>query len=141
MVKDFSQWLFLVPVKGGIGGIVHPPIGRKNTTYIPLIVLAFWGVICYHLLGEPETTIDTRLITFCIMHSTLPMEPARPPPLHDKAPLQDDMAAEHEFDRLARSTSMGGVDKGWYKELMEGEYISVWLDGLASCTETHATVF
>ena len=27
----------LVPVKGGIGGIVHPPIGRKNTTYIPLI--------------------------------------------------------------------------------------------------------
>ena len=50
----------LVPVKGGIGGIVHPPIGRKNTTYIPLIVLAFWGVICYrsHLLQEPETTID-----------------------------------------------------------------------------------
>ena len=34
------QWLLLVPVKGGIGGIVHPPIGRKNTTYIPLIVLA-----------------------------------------------------------------------------------------------------
>ena len=25
----------------------NPPIGRKNTTYIPLIVLAFWGVICY----------------------------------------------------------------------------------------------
>ena len=24
------QWLFLVPLKGGIGGIVHPPIGRKN---------------------------------------------------------------------------------------------------------------
>ena len=22
------QWLFLVPLKGGIGGIVHPPIGR-----------------------------------------------------------------------------------------------------------------
>ena len=34
-------------VKGGIGGIVHPPIGRKNATYTytPLIVLAFWGVI------------------------------------------------------------------------------------------------
>ncbi len=31
------QWLCLVPLKGGIGGIVHPPIGRKNTTYIPLI--------------------------------------------------------------------------------------------------------
>ena len=27
---------------------------------------------------------------------------------------------------------MGGVDKGWYKDLMEGDYISVWLDGLAS---------
>ncbi len=42
-----AQWLFLVPLKGGISGIVHPPIGRKNATYIPLIVLAFWGVICY----------------------------------------------------------------------------------------------
>ena len=28
---------------------------------------------------------------------------------------------------------MGGVDKGWYKDLMEGDYMSVWLDGLASC--------
>ena len=56
----YIQWLFLVPLKGGIGGIVHPPSVRKNATYIPLIVLAFWGVICYrsHLLGEPETTID-----------------------------------------------------------------------------------
>ena len=43
-VGSLSQWLFLVPLKGGIGGIVHPPIGRKNTTYIPLIFLAFWGV-------------------------------------------------------------------------------------------------
>ena len=59
----FYQWLFPVPVKGGIGGIVHPPIGRKNTTYIPLIVLAFWGVkkSTYHLLREPETTIDFML--------------------------------------------------------------------------------
>ena len=24
----------MVPLKGGIGGIVHPPIGRKDTTYI-----------------------------------------------------------------------------------------------------------
>ena len=44
----------LVPVKGGIGGIVHPPIGRKNATYIPLIVLAFWGVICYLLGGSSQ---------------------------------------------------------------------------------------
>ena len=28
------QWLYLVPLKGGIGSIVHPPIGRKNATYI-----------------------------------------------------------------------------------------------------------
>ena len=27
------QWIFQVPVKGGIGGVVHPPIGRKNATY------------------------------------------------------------------------------------------------------------
>ena len=48
------QWLFLVPLA------YNPPIGRKNATYIPLTVLAFWGVICYrsHLIGEPETTID-----------------------------------------------------------------------------------
>ena len=45
----------LVPVKGGIGGIVHPPIGRKNTTYIALIVLAEPGGLyaTYHLLREP----------------------------------------------------------------------------------------
>ena len=24
----------MVPLTGGIGGIVHPPIGRKNTTEI-----------------------------------------------------------------------------------------------------------
>ena len=55
-----GQWLFLVPVKGGIGSIVHPPIGSKNTTYIPLIGLAFWGVICYlpPFLREPKTTIE-----------------------------------------------------------------------------------
>ncbi len=53
----------MVPLKRGIGGQVHPPIGRKNTTYIPLIVLAFWGVICYrsHLLGEPDSQpIETQ---------------------------------------------------------------------------------
>ena len=35
-----SMVVEMVPLKGDIGGIVHPPIGRKNTTYIPLIVLA-----------------------------------------------------------------------------------------------------
>ena len=28
------QVRFLVPLKGGIGSIVHPPIGWKNATYI-----------------------------------------------------------------------------------------------------------
>ena len=62
-----SMVVEMVPLKGGIGGIVHPPIGRFFTTYIPLIVLAFWGVknATYHLLGEPETTIDNSSEIFC----------------------------------------------------------------------------
>ena len=36
------------------------PNWQEKNTYIPLIVLAFWGVKneTYHRLGEPETTID-----------------------------------------------------------------------------------
>ena len=54
----FIQWLFLVPLKGGRDYII--PQLAVYTTYIPLIVLTFWGVISYRsqLLGEPETTID-----------------------------------------------------------------------------------
>ena len=55
------QWLFLVAY--------NPPIGRKNVTYIPLIVLAFWkGYISYlsHRLWEPETTIETLTIFFVL---------------------------------------------------------------------------
>ena len=55
----------LVPLKGGIGGIVHPPIGRKNATYIPLIVLAFvWGskMLPIPPFREPETTIECTYI-------------------------------------------------------------------------------
>ncbi len=37
-----DQWLFLVPVKGGRWHII--PQLAVYTTYIPLIVLAFWGV-------------------------------------------------------------------------------------------------
>ena len=46
-----------------VGGIFHPPIGSIYTTYIPLIVLVFWGVICYrsHPLQEPEKSIDRIL--------------------------------------------------------------------------------
>ena len=58
LVIRFDQWLFLVPVKVGIGGIVHPPIGsiyHLYTTYI----LPFGGLYAtYHLSWEPETTID-----------------------------------------------------------------------------------
>ena len=36
--KSCRQWLFLVPVKGGFGGIYFP-----IWQYIPLIVLALWG--------------------------------------------------------------------------------------------------
>ena len=49
------QWIFQVPLKGGIGGIVHPPIGRKNTTYI----LPSGGLYNpYHPLQEPEKSIE-----------------------------------------------------------------------------------
>ena len=58
IVGVFCQWLFLVPVKGGIGGIVHPPIGsiyHLPTTYM----LPSGGLYAtYHPLREPETTID-----------------------------------------------------------------------------------
>ena len=45
---------FLVPLIGGIGDVYHHPIDGKCTTYIPLIVLANWAVVCYlqyHLLN------------------------------------------------------------------------------------------
>ena len=39
--------------------IYNPPIGRKNATYIPLIYCLLRGLyVTYHLLREPETTID-----------------------------------------------------------------------------------
>ena len=57
------QWLFLVPVKGGRWHII--PQLAVYTTYIPLIVLAEPGGLymlpIYHLLREPETTIDQTM--------------------------------------------------------------------------------
>ena len=45
LLDVFFQWIFQVLVKGGIGSIFHHPIGRKDTAYIPGIVLAFvWGL-------------------------------------------------------------------------------------------------
>ena len=53
-----------------VGSIVHPPIGRKNTTYITLIVLAFvWGLYNpYHSLQEPEKSID---LSFSMLNDAL----------------------------------------------------------------------
>ena len=50
------QWLFLVPVKGGIGGIVHPLIGsiyHLYTTYIYIYKLPSAGP---HMLPIPPFT-------------------------------------------------------------------------------------
>ena len=33
MCNTQYQWLFLVPLKGGIGGIVHPPLGSIQVVY------------------------------------------------------------------------------------------------------------
>ena len=72
----YVQWLLKwFPFSGGIGGIVHPPIGSKNTTYgIPLID-CLRGVICYwsHLLREPETTID-MLVVWLLVSILLPLQ-------------------------------------------------------------------
>ena len=50
-----NQWLFLVPLKGGRWHII-PQLLAVYTTYI----LPSGGLYAtYHLLGEPETTIDS----------------------------------------------------------------------------------
>ena len=55
----------LIPLKGGIGSIFHPPEGKDYKWYISGIFPANWGMdyATYHLLGEPETTIDYPLLT------------------------------------------------------------------------------
>ena len=51
-----SQWLFLVPLKGGRWHIV--PIGSIYHLYTTYILPSGGLSAAYHLLGEPETTID-----------------------------------------------------------------------------------
>ena len=51
----------LVPVKGGIGGIVHPPIGSIYHLYTTYILPSGGLYATYHLLREPETTIEHML--------------------------------------------------------------------------------
>ena len=43
-VTTFIQWLFLVPLKGGIGSIFHPPEGKDYKWYISGIFPAHWGM-------------------------------------------------------------------------------------------------
>ena len=51
-----GQWLFLVPLKGGRWHIV--PQLAVYTTYTTYILPSGGLYATYHLLGEPETTID-----------------------------------------------------------------------------------
>ena len=52
------QWLFLVPLIGGIGSI-EPPQKARTMVY-KWYVLPNGGII-YHLLREPEKTIDNSI--------------------------------------------------------------------------------
>ena len=49
----------MVPLKGGIGSIFHPPEGKDYKWYISGIYWPIGGLYAtYHLLGEPQTTIE-----------------------------------------------------------------------------------
>ena len=51
----------MVPLKGGIGSIFGPPGSARTVKwYIFVVYTANWGMdyATYHLLGEPETTIE-----------------------------------------------------------------------------------
>ena len=58
-----SMVVELVPVKGGIGSIFHPPEGKDYKCYMCYISGIFpanWGIICYlpPFRGTISTTID-----------------------------------------------------------------------------------
>ena len=57
-IRGFPMEWNLVPLTGGRYHII--PQLAVYTTYIPLIVLAYWVIIYhrYHLLREPETAIE-----------------------------------------------------------------------------------
>ena len=58
-----TQWLFLVPAKGGIGSIFHPPEGKDYKWYNKWYILPIGGLYAtYHLLGEPETSIESTVV-------------------------------------------------------------------------------
>ena len=57
--KPNYQWLFLVPLKGGRWHII-PQLAVYTTYIYHLYILPSGGLYAtYHLLGEPETTIET----------------------------------------------------------------------------------
>ena len=61
-MNGIYQWIFQVPVKGGRWHII--PQLAVYTTYIPLILPSGGLYNPYHLLWEPETTIEyTRKLT------------------------------------------------------------------------------
>ena len=64
-MKTNLQWLFLVPLKGGIGGIVHPPIGSIYHIYhfFPLIYCLLGGyMLPTTFLGNQKQPLKSWLI-------------------------------------------------------------------------------
>ena len=53
----YVQWIFQVPIKGGRWHII-PPIGSIYHLYTTCILPSGGLYATYHLLREPETTID-----------------------------------------------------------------------------------
>ena len=62
-----NQWIFQVPVKGGIGGIVHSPIGRYVIPLIYHLYIAFWVALYnpdptfYGNQKQPLNVIDANV--------------------------------------------------------------------------------
>ena len=52
---SIDQWLFLVPIKGGLGSIWGPPEGKDYKWYISGIFPANWGM---DYAREPEKSIE-----------------------------------------------------------------------------------
>ena len=79
-----SQWLFLVPLKGG-----RPPIGSIYHLYNTYILPSGGLYATYNLLREPETTVENpKIQKFQVLFCGIPIsttfpcswEPKVPPP-------------------------------------------------------------
>ena len=54
----------LVPIKGGIGSIFHPPRFGKDYKWYIFVVFFLpigWLYATYHLLPEPEKSVDWKI--------------------------------------------------------------------------------